>query len=116
MKAKDEDDEAARAAAEEQLMYVLPREELEKIMKTVFAKADSDGNGVLDRKEFKKCLKAAELGLTKKDINILLSETDVDGDGMVTYEEFVPLCFNILVERFKDEMQQMEALSSADWV
>ena len=116
MMAKDEDDEAARAAAEEQLMYVLPRDELEKIMKTVFTKADSDGNGVLDRKEFKKCLKAAELGLTKKDINILLSETDVDGDGMVTYEEFVPLCFNILVERFKDEMQQMEALSSADWV
>ena len=50
------------------------------------------------------CLRASELGLSRKEINVLLSEVDIDGDGNISYEEFMPLCFNILVERFKDDV------------
>lgn len=102
--AAEEDEVDAREAVEMHLLHGIPREQLEQMMFTVFNSADSDGSGALDRKEFARCLKSAELGLTRKEINLLLSEVDADGDGMVTYEEFVPLCFNILVERFKDDV------------
>jgi hypothetical protein len=45
--------------------------------------------------------RAAELGLTRKEVNAILSEVDENNDGEVSYEEFIPICFNILVERFK---------------
>lgn len=45
--------------------------------------------------EFKEALKAAELGLTRKDINLILSHIDVDRDGLVSYEEFIPVCFQV---------------------
>ena len=97
--AAEEDEDEAREAVEMHLLHGIPREQLEQMMFSVFNAADTDGSGALDRKEFARCLKSAELGLTRKEINLLLSEVDADGDGMVTYEEFVPLCFNILVER-----------------
>ena len=43
---------------------------------------------------------------TRKEINLLLGEVDENNDGMVSYDEFVPLCFNILVERFKDDARR----------
>lgn len=49
------------------------------------------------RQEFKEALKAAELGLTRKDINLILSHIDVDRDGLVSYEEFIPVCFQVRI-------------------
>jgi len=112
--AKEEAEEEAREAVEMHLLHGMPREELEALMSGIFMAADADGSGVLDRKEFSKCLKSAELGLSRKEINLLLSECDVDGDGKISYAEFMPLCFNILVERFKDEVLTEAALQSPD--
>eukprot|EP00218_Dolichomastix_sp_CCMP3274_P007625 CAMPEP_0170134698 /NCGR_PEP_ID=MMETSP0033_2-20121228/2054_1 /TAXON_ID=195969 /ORGANISM="Dolichomastix tenuilepis, Strain CCMP3274" /LENGTH=467 /DNA_ID=CAMNT_0010370269 /DNA_START=39 /DNA_END=1442 /DNA_ORIENTATION=- len=112
--AREEAEEAARAEVENVLLHGMPREELEAMMGSVFEKADDDGNGTLSRAEFKRCLMSADLGLTKKDINLLLSECDLDGDGKISYSEFVPLCFNILVERFTEEVIAEEALQSSD--
>jgi Ca2+-binding EF-hand superfamily protein len=89
-------EEAEDAAAD--LLRGLTENDLLDILKGVFQNADADGNGSLDRKEFANCLKDANLGFTKKEINVLMSEVDVDGDGIVTYEEFAPLAFQILVE------------------
>jgi hypothetical protein len=73
----------------------------------------ADGNGVLDRAEFKACLMSADLGLTRKEINLLLTEADDNGDGVVEYDEFVPLCFKILVEKFKEDYLRAKALQEA---
>lgn len=110
--AREEDE--AREAVEMHLLHGMPREELEAMMAGVFNAADADGSGVLDRKEFAKCLKASELGLTRKEINVLLSEVDADGDGNISYAEFMPLCFNILVDRFKDDVLAESALQNPD--
>ena len=77
---------------------------MEGVMKEVFLKADADGSGALSLNEFHKCIREADLGLTRKEINALMQEVDADGDGMVTYDEFVPLCFDMLVELLKDEL------------
>ena len=108
------EEEEAREAVEMHLLHGMPRDELEAMMAGVFSAADADGSGVLDRKEFAKCLKASELGLSRMEINLLLSEVDMDGDGNISYNEFMPLCFNILVERFKDDVLAESALQSAD--
>ena len=67
----------------------------------LFQRADSNGNGVLSRSEFKNCLQSADLGLTKKDINALLTLADENEDGVVDYKEFMPICFGVLVEKVK---------------
>ena len=83
-------------------------------MKRAFNRADKDGSGKLDRKEFRNCLKNSELGLTRREINTLMAYADEDGDGLISYEEFVPICFNILVERFKEDIMASNAAQSSD--
>lgn len=103
-----------RSEVEEMLLKGLPQEELKDMMQRVFNKADTDGSGTLSRHEFKECLRAAELGLTRKDINVILSQVDVDRDGVVSYEEFIPVCIEVLVERFKNEIVVNDILKSED--
>jgi len=90
--------------AREFLLHGMPREELEAMLADVFTKADADNNGFLSRKEFSQCIKEADLGFTRKEINVLMSEVDCDQDGKVSYEEFVPLCFTLLVEMVSDSL------------
>lgn len=83
------------------------------------AVSDSSDSAVSDAQrpfaqEFKTCLRSAALGLSRKDINMLMSKVDVDADGLVTYAEFLPICFSILVERFADQMLASEVLSQDD--
>jgi len=98
------EEQEAAAAATEFMLHGMSRDELEAVMKEVFVKADVDGSGALSLNEFHKCIREAELGLTRKEINRLMQEVDADQDGIVTYEEFVPLCFDMLVELLKDEL------------
>lgn len=112
--AREREEEAARGEVEDFLLHGMPRAELENMMREIFQRSDVDQSGSLSRKEFRECLKAAELGLTRKEVNAILSEVDENNDGEVSYEEFIPICFNILVERFKDEVMSNQVLQSSD--
>ena len=114
LEARKEEEEAAQAAVESYMLRGVPRDTLMSIMFSVFQGADADGSGALSRKEFQACLKNAKLGLSRKDINLLMAEADLNEDGLVSYDEFVPLCFDILVERFKYDMLQNKSLQSND--
>jgi len=111
---RESEDAETREKVENHLLHGIPKEELEAVMKAVFEEADTDGSGELSLAEFRQCLQSSELGLTRKEINLLLSECDSDGNGNISYSEFVPLCFNILVERFKDQAMSNQALQTAD--
>ena len=50
-------------------------------MGEIFAKCDVDGSGNLSISEFRKCCEDADIGLTKREINVLMLQCDVDGDG-----------------------------------
>merc|ERR1719152_570806 len=84
----------------------MTKAQLEALMTDVFHKADVNGDGVLSMQEFHNCIKEADLGLTRKEVNALMHNVDVDGDGKVTYDEFQPLCFDILTEILKEELLQ----------
>lgn len=102
--AKAAGEEAAREEAKNYLLHGMSKEEVENVMMEIFLKSDADGSGQLDVKEFAKCCRDADIGLTRKEINILMHQCDVDGDGHISYEEFVPLCFEMLTEILKDEL------------
>jgi len=99
-------DADAHEAAVASLLNGMPREDLEATLTGIFQQADKDGNGSLDRKEFQACLRSADLGLKRKQITALMAQTDIDGDGKVTYEEFVPTCFEMLIEMVSKEIKQ----------
>ena len=113
---REANEDEAREAADEMLAFGVSQADLEATMRQAFADADADGNGVLSEAEFKQCLQDAALGLTKQQINVLMSETDLDGDGNVCYEEFVPICYGIFVEMFKEDILRKEVRNSADWL
>ncbi|KAL1504356.1 hypothetical protein AB1Y20_010762 [Prymnesium parvum] len=100
----DNEEREAHSAAQDFMLHGMGKDELESVMREVFLKADADGSGALSMTEFHKCIREADLGLTRKEINRLMQEVDVDRDGIVTYDEFVPLCFDMLVELLKDEL------------
>lgn len=64
-------------------------------MMRIFRKADVDRSGMLSRSEFRNALKAAKLGLTRKDINLIMFKVDTNNDQEISYEEFVPVCFQV---------------------
>ena len=87
--------ELAADEARDMLLHGLPRAELVSLLEDLFKRADTDGSGYLSRSEFHVCLKEADLGLTRKEINAIMMEIDADGDDKISYEEFVPLCLEV---------------------
>ncbi len=100
--AAQEDD--AHDKAEAILIKGLYEAEFFERLKASFLAADKDKSGLLDRREFKSCLKYSGLGLTKKEINLLMSEADYDGDGLISWEEFSTTCYEILVWHMTNEL------------
>ena len=95
----------AADAAQDFLLNGLTREQLEAALGEMFRAADTDGSGELDRKEFQTCLKSSDLGLTKKQIALLMDEVDSNYDGVVQYSEFVPIAFGLLSEMVSKQME-----------
>ena len=122
------------------LLHGLTPSELEEVMAGVFRKADVDGSGTLSLAEFHKCIRDADLGLTRKEINHLMFSADFNGNKQLSWQashnnhhsrtilftftrrhacvassslctfsqEFVPLCFDILVEVMRSELRSSQ--------
>jgi len=99
-----EEEEEARATAAAYLMEGLPRETLEANLRQMFQDADRDDTKTLSSREFSDCLRGLDLGLTKKEIQGLMAEINASKTGLVLYEEFVPLAYELLVELMKEKL------------
>ena len=69
-------------------------------------KHDVDGNGVLDRTEFRKCLSETELGLERRDIQALMAAADANEDGGVDYAEFIALSQKVLLHLAREKVHR----------
>jgi Ca2+-binding EF-hand superfamily protein len=110
MDAEAERETRERNAAEEavSLIHGMNKEELEELLVETFRKADADGSGALSMEEFKNACFEMDIGLTRREVNILMHQCDIDGDGTISYEEFVPVCFEMLVEVVRRDILQSQ--------
>jgi Ca2+-binding EF-hand superfamily protein len=102
-KAEREADAVARTR--HYLLHGMDRSQLDGVPRDMFQRADTNNSGYLSRKEFTEALKQSHLGLTRREMNVLLAEVDENSDGKISYEEFLPLCFNLLVEIVSRELE-----------
>merc|ERR1711959_196950 len=96
--AAEAQEKAAQEAARVALVHGMDKEQYKQMLMAYFRAHDTDNSGFLSRKEFKECMKNADLGLTRQEINALMSEIDVDGDGNISIDEFDGIFFEMLVE------------------
>jgi len=101
---RSQDEDRAREQAEEYLTKEVSKERIERSMMKMFFEADVDNNGVLDKSEFMACMRNLDFGLTKKEINYLLSQVDKNQDGFVSYEEFIPVAVEVMISILKDKI------------
>eukprot|EP00611_Tribonema_gayanum_P020589 TRINITY_DN377_c0_g1_i5.p1 TRINITY_DN377_c0_g1~~TRINITY_DN377_c0_g1_i5.p1 ORF type:complete len:536 (-),score=229.31 TRINITY_DN377_c0_g1_i5:30-1637(-) len=98
---------SAKEEAKDFLLKGLPKGELEASIREVFRGVDVDGNGTLDRAEFLKCLRDSGLGFTRRELNLMMTVVDRNNDGVIDYEEFVPVAFNMLLDMVARQLQDV---------
>jgi len=84
-------------------------EEVEAIIQDLFGKYDRDNNGFLDPNEFKTLMEDLQVRLDfpKDEVFRFLAEADMNADGQIEYEEFIPLALQIIQGMYaKKRMEQ----------
>jgi Ca2+-binding EF-hand superfamily protein len=100
----EQEDAHAALEAAEYVAHGMTSQELEEIVQASWNAADADGSGFLDQKELKHFLKDLPIGLTKKEMNMIMMEVDADDNGLVSYEAFIPLMHSCIVEVTKQQI------------
>ena len=104
---------AAREQAAQMLVHGMTKEELEATLFEVFKNADKDASGYLDGNEFSACLDDSKLGFSADEIGYLMDSIDTDQDRRIYFEEFVPLCYDLLIELIARAIQENENAEAA---
>ena len=60
-------------------------------LKEAFRVFDRDGNGFISGAELRHVMSSIGENRTKEEVEEIIQEADVDGDGLIDYEEFVKL-------------------------
>jgi Ca2+-binding EF-hand superfamily protein len=96
-------------------LHGMMQDEMESILRETFQRADKDDVGALTRLAFMDAIRDADLGLTRREVNILMSEAPVadDDSNIIVYPDFVPICFPLLKDAYVQGI--LEAHSNPDW-
>ncbi|KAL4159978.1 hypothetical protein PRNP1_000550 [Phytophthora ramorum] len=97
-------------------LHGMMQDEMESILRETFQRADKDEVGALTRLTFMDALRDADLGFTRREVNILMSEAPVaeDDPSIVVYQDFVPICFTLLKDSYVQGV--LEGHSNPDWI
>ena len=63
----------------------------EEIVEAAFKVFDKDGNGFISAAELRHVMTNLGEKLTDEEVDEMIREADVDGDGQVNYDEFVKM-------------------------
>jgi centrin-3 len=72
---------------------IIDRDPREEILRA-FELFDTSGKGKIGIEELKKVAKELGEGLSEEEMASMIDEFDLDGDGMITREEFVDICLS----------------------
>lgn len=82
-----------------QLMHSTEQDDLQSLsdfLINMFKEADVDGSGSLTFDEFQALMEQVELGISPQELRFVISEADENENGVVDYEEFVPLAVDLI--------------------
>ncbi|OMJ71185.1 hypothetical protein SteCoe_30681 [Stentor coeruleus] len=82
-------------------------------LQNVFKEIDSNGDGLLSKKEIRKALES-NTGYSDNDIEILISKVDLDQNGLVNYSEFLAATVDWNKEMSRDRLVQAFKALDAD--
>jgi len=80
-------------------------------IREAFQVFDKDGSGSISAQELRQVMNNLGEGLTDVEVDEIIQEADIDGDGEIDYEEFVRM--NNLIEPNGNEPQQMNYVRAA---
>ncbi|KAI9566104.1 hypothetical protein HD554DRAFT_1225105 [Boletus coccyginus] len=63
----------------------------EEVIKAAFKVFDQDGNGHINAAELKQAMEHLGEKLTDREVDEMMREADVDGDGEISYDEYVQI-------------------------
>jgi len=106
---EDSSDDAARNF----LLNGMSRDKLERVILRSFLFADTDNSGVLDESEFAACISDLGLNLTSSHVAELMAAVDKNADGVIAYDEWVPLAFELMVQIVKGHMTEADTAAPA---
>ena len=66
----------------------------DKYLKSLFLSLDRNNNGLISIHEIRYIVTHSSENLSEKDIEIIMKEADTDGDGYISYEEFMMIMKN----------------------
>lgn len=71
-------------------------DELDAHLRRIFNIADVNDSGSLTHLEVNDLFSSLDIKLTTFELSVLMSEADLNHDGLINYEEFVPICVDLL--------------------
>jgi len=110
--------EQIRAAEQGGPQRRMDPEEMREYLTNLFINADTDGSGALSITEFKQVIRAFQqegLEMSKADIRRLHQEVDLDGNGEIDYNEFLPPAIELIQSIYaRMDMAAEEEQAKAD--
>merc|ERR1712166_1194883 len=97
------------AQARQFLLKGMPADKLERTILRSFLFADTKNTGFLDESEFAACIQDLGLGLSPSHISELMTAVDKNSDGVIAYDEWVPLAFELMVKTVALELATQAA-------
>ena len=98
-----------------ELLHGLDESTVLEIISEAFTRADTDGNGYLDKTEMVEVITSfasSDLALTEQEITALVSAVDEDEDGKVTYSELADFMLDVLKHLSKEEYIRSRAFGA----
>ena len=74
----------------------MDHEEFQNHLRKVFHMADSNGSGFLSHNEINSLFHSLNIHLNPFELSVIISEADLNQDGLINYEEFVPVCSDLI--------------------
>ena len=63
----------------------------EEELREAFRVFDKDGNGMISSEEFRRAMKTMGHQLSDQEVDEMIHEADINGDGQIDYHEFVKM-------------------------
>jgi Ca2+-binding EF-hand superfamily protein len=92
------DDDDLRHEAEQKIYGNKSQKEIEGMFRAVFDASDTNKNGKLESHEMRKCLQSSGIEFTDKEIESIIKAADLNLDGMIDVNEFLPVCYELMLE------------------